>query len=132
MITFIFIGALVLFFLIEILLWNDRELYGPFSSKTKKVVRAVFDGEEYKSYERPVNTFDYLRRFSGIYRVEGNNWVVIERAVAVWECPKCLGFWLAAPLSIWFFLNSYSVIETIIYHFAVTSLAYIIYLQCHK
>jgi hypothetical protein len=42
--------------------------------------------------------FDRIRFLFGLYRVSPDNshvWVVRNERLPVWECPKCLSFWVA-------------------------------------
>lgn len=69
---------------------------GPWPSEHKRVQRVFEDAEgKTMTYSYPVNFFDYVRRFFGLYKVGKEFWLVREERLEVWTCTFCLSFWVA-------------------------------------
>jgi hypothetical protein len=128
MLTSILIGGIWTFYVTSVLLWSDLAAIGPFMSTKKKVIRTIFEGTEFQQHERPVNLVDHIRRVFGVYKVEGDQWIVIDRALPVWTCPKCLSFWVVSPITAWFFMQNYSILDSAVFHVAAAGISYVIFL----
>lgn len=76
---------------------------GPFATPLKVV---YFEAEQWGDDQLPAHTqrvalFDWIRRFFGVYRVEGRVWKVRDDwRSEVWTCPFCLSFWMAFLFSL--------------------------------
>lgn len=79
-----------------LLLSND---IGPFRSKKSTVLYT-------NGTTRPVNLFDRVRRFFGVYKVEGYVWE-IKSEIAVWYCPYCLSFWINYLMLLLFYILNF-------------------------
>lgn len=124
----ILIGGMFTFYVTSVLLWDDSIVFGPFTSRKSKVIRTMFVNNEYVNVERPVNLIDRLRRFFGLYAVDKDKWMVIEMSLPVWVCPKCLSFWVVSPMTAWYFMHTYSVLDSVIFHGCAAALSYVLFL----
>jgi len=85
-------------YILRVLLF-DAAAPGPFEAKQTFV--KVDD-----LITRPVNAFDWVRRFFGAYRIRLDRetgvsfWSVNPKRITLWQCPKCLSFWLSIPWTV--------------------------------
>ena len=88
-------------YMVRVMLF-DMESRGPWESTTRFVRSMDMYGS---ALTRPVNFFDRIRRLAGAYRVTTDSsgtvfWDVRADRVLVWQCPKCLTFWLCLPTTV--------------------------------
>lgn len=114
------LAGLFVFYATLVLLFVEREShFGPFASKDKKLVylHRNPDGDIVDRHEQPINLFDRIRWFFGVYKVvkedldESLNafdkeeykevWFVNPMRMELWECPMCLSAWVALIPAAW-------------------------------
>lgn len=98
--------GLSVFYFTTILLFSI-EHNGPYMSLRHEVALAIFSEEtkERSFLKRPVDLFDRFRRLFGLYAVVkdstgAENWITHSHRLRFWQCPHCLGFWIAFCLAI--------------------------------
>ena len=92
----ILLASLACAYIVRILLLEEKESHvGPF------VLKSTFVYFQETKHIQPAALFDILRLLLGVYTVShtksGTLWTVRQLRAEVWECPKCLSFWVAIP-----------------------------------
>lgn len=92
--------AFIVYYWTQVLLF-DFEKAGPFLSR-KYLFAWRSESPEGQTIlrKRPVAFFDYFRRHFGLYTVSKDPdgtavWTVKSEQLMLWQCPHCLGFWVA-------------------------------------
>lgn len=74
---------------------------------------------------QPAVFFDRIRFIFGVYdeKLDGEQrlWIVKPERAAVWQCPICLSFWMALPLTFIILLTGSGLLWLIPLHFAITA-----------
>lgn len=113
------LATLSVAYLTRVLLF-DAHGTGPFPSAESKIV--VDEGPV-----RAVHLFDRVRRVLGAYEIVDSLWFVRSKRMEVWECPKCLSFWMAfvgAVPVIMLVALDYGALALVVYPFIHLSMAF--------
>lgn len=120
MITHVILAAFAVAYLVWVFLFDlETGGVGPFRSKTKIFAehRRVEDGSpdpDYQLFIYHITLWDRIRQWlTRAYRIEKTPymawepedeieevWIKNDNRMQVWECPKCLSFWMSIPLTL--------------------------------
>lgn len=93
-------AASAVYYLTKVLLFEEKvSHHGPFPSTSEWVQRPS------TSYTQPVTLFDRVRRWTlnpyTIQKFDGEYlWVLDEKKLERWTCPKCLSFWISLAVTV--------------------------------
>lgn len=107
-ILIIIIGILATYYITDVLKFDeltDQPFEGDQKIKFMQFVdkmnaEGAFEDYDLAEIEYNAGLFDYFRAFFGLYDRSGEVWVVNEKRLPMWRCPKCLSFWVSIPVSV--------------------------------
>lgn len=113
------------YYLVKTLLFEERiSHFGPFVDKNiivRSTSREVVDGKvNFSFHDQPASIFDKIRQsITKCYKVEiasdgKSYWFVDEERIEVWTCPKCLSFWMSAPIFFYVLIKDRDLLKAIL------------------
>lgn len=104
---------------------------GPFKSKTHVVEfpqhSYIDPNDGFKktlpAHQQALTLFDWIRRPFGVYKVEGNTWIVQNDSAERWTCLFCLSFWVSSPFTLLIYLNGSDLLWLPVCHFGIATVS---------